>query len=102
MTLKCYQTEFKDLGTNDSIRLWLPFVLPKLKYDYDKLTNFLSTYETGSRPKGGINEDDIGEAISLGGEQIGSDGSLNLSKIPHVSFEYYETFQRAKSPMLTY
>lgn len=96
MPLKHYLTDFKDLGTNDSIRLWLPFVLPKLKYDYDKLTNFLSMYETGNRPKGGINEEDYGEAISLGGEQIGSDGSLNLSKIPYVPFEYYQTVSKGK------
>lgn len=96
MALKHYLTDFKDLGTNDSIRLWLPFVLPKLKYDYDKLTNFLSLYETGNRPKGGINDEDFGEAISLGGEQIGSDGQLNLSKIPYVPFEYYESVSKGK------
>jgi len=70
--------------------------LPKSKYKYDKINNFLIACESGCRPKGGIKEADDGEAISLGGEQIGKDGSLELSKILYVSFDFYENAAKGK------
>jgi len=96
MGLKTFIIDFAELQTKDSLRLWVPFILPKSKYKYDKINNFLASCESGSRPKGGIREEDIGEAISLGGEQIGSDGNLNLAKVPYVSFEYYENSKKGK------
>ena len=96
MPLKQFTIDFRELGKSDSIRLWLPFVLPKLKHKYDRLTNFLSTYESGSRPKGGIGGENEGEAISLGGEQINADGSVDLSKTPFVSYEFYEKSDKGK------
>lgn len=96
MPLKQFTTDFRELSKSESIRLWLPFVLPELKYKYDKLTNYLSVYESGSRPKGGIKDEDEGEAISLGGEQINIDGSVDLLKIPYVSYEFYEKADKGK------
>lgn len=96
MGLKTFTIDFSELKSKESLRLWIPFVLPKSKYKYDKINNFLSTCESGSRPKGGIKEKDEGEAISLGGEQIGKDGSLELSKIPYVSFDFYENTAKGK------
>jgi type I restriction enzyme M protein len=65
------------------------------KYDIVSLTTILSTLEAGSRPKGGITGEGYG-AISLGGEQIGSDRYLNLSKIPYVSMDFYNKASRGK------
>jgi type I restriction enzyme S subunit len=96
MGLKTFTVDFKDLNQKDSIRLWIPFVLPESKYKYEKINNILDVCESGSRPKGGISDEDEGEAISLGGEQIGADGSLNLSKIPYVSYEFYESAKKGK------
>jgi len=96
MGVKAYTVNFAKLNSRDNLRLWIPFVLPKSKYKYDKLMNFISFCESGSRPKGGIKNGDEGEAISLGAEQIGSDGSLNLSKIPYVSFDFYNNAKKGK------
>ena len=96
MGLKQFTIDFRGLSTNPNIRLWLPFKLPEIKYKYDKLISYLSVYESGSRPKGGINSEDEGEAISLGGEQINIDGSVDLSKIPYVSYEYFEKSEKGK------
>ncbi len=89
--IDCYE-----LSKNENLRLWFPFVLPKINYNYDKLSRFISVCESGSRPKGGINDQDEGEAISLGGEQINVDGSVDLSKIPYVSKEFYDKTDRGK------
>lgn len=96
MPLKQFTIDFQELGGSDGIRLWLPFVLPELRYKYDRLTNFLSTYESGNRPKGGISDEDEGEAISLGGEQINTNGTVDLSKIPYVSYEFYKKSDKGK------
>ena len=96
MGLKTFIMDFAGLRSKDSLRLWIPFILPKSNYKYDKINNFLAFCESGSRPKGGIKDEDEGEAISLGGEQIGVDGGLNLSKIPYVSFEFYENTNKGK------
>lgn len=53
------------------------------------LIDLLQTLESGSRPKGGIVPIN-GGAISLGGEQIGVDGRLDLRKIPFVPLDFYE------------
>ncbi|NMB48173.1 hypothetical protein GYA13_01855 [Candidatus Kuenenbacteria bacterium] len=96
MGLKTFSIDFAELKSKESLRLWIPFVLPESKYKYDKINNFLSTCEAGNRPKGGIKDEDEGEAISLGGEQIGKGGSLELSKIPYVSFDFYESATKGK------
>lgn len=96
MPLKQFTIDFQELKTDPNIRLWLPFRLPEIKYQYDKLINYLSVYESGSRPKGGINSEEGEEAISLGGEQINTDGSVDLSKIPYVSHEFHEKSDKGK------
>jgi restriction endonuclease S subunit len=96
MGLMSFTIDFKDLNQKDSIRLWIPFALPVSKYKYEIINNILAVCESGSRPKGGISNEDEGEAISLGGEQIGADGSLNLSKIPYVSYEFFENAKKGK------
>ena len=60
----------------------------KGKYELISLFDALDILETGKRPKGGVSGISEG-AISLGGEQIGSDGKLNLSKIPFVPLEFF-------------
>ena len=96
MALKTFTINFSELSKNDTIRLWLPFVLPKIRYKYDKINNYLDLCESGERPKGGIKEEDKGEAISLGGQQINVDGTVDLSKIPYVSYEFYENVSKGK------
>ncbi len=96
MPIKQVTIDFRELSKSENIRLWLPLVLPELKYKYDNLTNYLSVYESGSRPKGGIKDEDEGEAISLGGGQINVDGSVDLSKIPYVSYKYYRKADKGK------
>ena len=96
MGLKTFTIDFTELKLKESLRLWIPFIMIKSKHKYEKINKFLITCESGSRPKGGIKDEDYGEAISLGGEQIGKDGSLELSKIPYVSFDFYEMSAKGK------
>ncbi len=96
MGLRQFNINLNELSKNETIRLCLPFVLPKIGYKYDKLNNYLSLCESGNRPKGGIKAEDIGEALSLGGEQINVDGRVDLSKIPYVSFEFYDSANKGK------
>ena len=96
MAIKCFEIQFSELSTSDSIRLSPPFTLPEIGYKYDKISNYLAVCESGSRPKGGISNDDDGEAISVGGEQINVDGSIDLSKIPYVSYEFYNKAEKGK------
>jgi type I restriction enzyme M protein len=53
------------------------------------LSDVLSKCETGKRPKGGAGG--FSGAISIGAEQIGTDGKLNLDKIPFVPIEFYKS-----------
>jgi type I restriction enzyme S subunit len=96
MGLKTFTIDLTELSKNETIRLCLSFVLPKIRYKYDKINNYLDLCESGKRPKGGIKEKDKGEAISLGGEQINTDGTVDLSKIPYVSYEFYESTSKGK------
>lgn len=79
-----------------NIRLGAYYELPSLVFEYEPLMGFIELLEAGSRPSGGINESDEGQAISLGGEQIGTDGSLNINKIPYVPLDYYENATKGK------
>ena len=79
-----------------NIRLGAYYELPALVFGYQPLIGFIESLEAGSRPSGGINESDEGQAISLGGEQIGTDGSLNINKIPYVPMDYYENATKGK------
>ena len=79
-----------------NIRLGAYYELPELAFEYEPFMGFVELLEAGSRPSGGINESDKGQAISLGGEQIGTDGSLNINKIPYVPLDYYENATKGK------
>jgi len=79
-----------------NIRLGAYYELPTLVFEYEPFMGFIDLLEAGSRPSGGINESDEGQAISLGGEQIGADGSLNTNRIPYVPMEYYENATKGK------
>ena len=79
-----------------NIRLGAYYELPVLVFEYQPFIDFIESLEAGSRPAGGINESDEGQAISLGGEQIGTDGSLNVDKISYVPLDYYENATKGK------
>jgi type I restriction enzyme, S subunit len=96
MGLKQFHIHLNELSKNETLRLWAPLVLPKIGYQYDKINNYLSLCESGTRPKGGIKNEDAGEAISLGGDQINVDGSVDLSNIPYVSHEFYDSAIKGK------
>ena len=79
-----------------NLRLGSFYELPKAKYPFVPFTSIISHIESGSRPSGGINPQDYGQAISLGGEQIGTNGSVVKEKIPYVSNDYYESATKGK------
>jgi type I restriction enzyme S subunit len=95
MAAKRFIVNFRQLAFMPSIRLWAPLEYPKTKYPLVRIKNFISTIESGSRPKGGIVDIDEG-AISLGAEQISSEGSVDLSSMPLVPLEFYETSEKGK------
>jgi type I restriction enzyme S subunit len=96
MGLRQFEIKLDELSKNETLRLWLPYVLPTIGYKYDKFNDYIELCESGSRPKGGINEVDTEKAISLGGEQINVDGSVDLSKTPYISYEYYDSVSKGK------
>jgi type I restriction enzyme S subunit len=96
MPIKMYIIDLQEIAKDSNIRIGKPYTLPKSKYSYEKLIKFLLTYESGTRPKGGIFKYGEDEVISLGGEQIGRDGSVDLSKIPYVSYKFYKKSQKGK------
>lgn len=89
MGLKINNISLNSLSCSERIRLWLPFILPRSSYSYDKLTDFLEIYESGRRPKGGIDDRLKNQALNLGGEQIDKNGSVDLSKAPYVPMEFF-------------
>ena len=87
---------FSMFSKHSNIRLGAYYELPNLPFPYRSFWSAISSIESGSRPAGGIKDSDIGQAISLGGEQIGIDGILNVDKIPYVPMEYYESVAKGK------
>jgi type I restriction enzyme M protein len=59
------------------------------KHQFESLLNVLELIESGSRPKGGLSGLTTG-AISLGGQQIGNNGKLNLLKTPFVTIDFFK------------
>lgn len=59
------------------------------KHQFENLLNVLELIESGSRPKGGLSGLTTG-AISLGGQQIGNNGKLNLLKTPFVTIDFFK------------
>ena len=94
MGLTVHNTLLSELSGLSTIRLWAPLILPKTKYRYEKVISYLDSCESGSRPEGGIKNEDFGQALSLGCEQINVDGTVDLTKKPFVSFDFYESVNK--------
>jgi len=84
------------LSSNANLRLCFSKEAPKTSRKLVKLLDCLSLFESGSRPKGGIIylEDEEEVAISLGGEQIGKDGRIDLSNMPLIPLEFYNSVEK--------
>lgn len=92
-----YKTvELTEFSKYKSIRLASCYELPKTKFPYDSFTEFIELCESGSRPKGGISLDDYGQAVSLGGEQIGKDGYVVIEALPYVSYDFFDISTKGK------
>ena len=95
--MKTSIVKLSSLSENDNLRLCYTLAKPQTKHSLVKLINCLELYEAGSRPKGGIVYlEDENCALSLGGEQINVDGSVDLSKMPLIPFSYYESSTKGK------
>ncbi|WP_318434732.1 restriction endonuclease subunit S [Photobacterium leiognathi] len=80
------------LSNNSNLRLCLSRDAPKTSRKLVRLLDCLSLFESGKRPKGGIVYlEGENVAISLGGEQIGKDGRIDLSNAPLVPLEFFES-----------
>jgi type I restriction enzyme S subunit len=83
------------LSSNSNLRLCFSKESPKTSRKLVKLLDCLSLFESGSRPKGGIVYlEDEEVALSLGGEQIGKDGRINLTNTPLVPLEFYNITEK--------
>lgn len=85
-----------DFADYPNLRLGDHYDIPEIQYPMKPFVQFVSSCEAGSRPSGGIDSRHYGQAISLGGEQIGSNGLLNSEKIPYVSYEYYNSNSKGR------
>lgn len=92
--MRVEKTEFTKFSKYSNLRLSSNYELPKLAFPYDDFYSFLDFIESGSRPRGGIKDEDYGQALSLGGEQIDKDGTVNTEKLPYVSMDYYENAKK--------
>ncbi|SDM58619.1 restriction endonuclease subunit S [Lachnospira pectinoschiza] len=92
--MRVERTEFAKFSKYSSLRLTSNYELPKLAFPYDDFSSFLDFIESGSRPKGGIKDEDYGQALSLGGEQIDKDGIVNTEKMPYVPFDFYDNAKK--------
>ncbi|WP_066425499.1 restriction endonuclease subunit S [Anabaena sp. 4-3] len=85
------------LSSNSNLRVCFSKEAPKTSRKLVKLLDCLSLVEAGSRPKGGIVYiEDEEVAISLGGEQIGKDGRIDLTNMPVVPLYYYNSTNKGK------
>jgi type I restriction enzyme, S subunit len=89
--------KLSELSNNSNLRLCFSKEAPTTSRKLVKLLDCLSLVEAGSRPKGGIVYiEDEEVAISLGGEQIGKDGKIDLTNMPVVPFDYYNSTNKGK------
>ncbi len=89
--------KFSALSSNYNLRLCFSKEAPKTSRRLIKLLDSLSLFEAGSRPKGGVVYlEDEEVAISLGGEQIGKDGRIDLKNMPLVPLDYYNSTKKGK------
>jgi type I restriction enzyme S subunit len=63
------------------------------KWPVKPLINVLQTFESGSRPKGGVGTSTSG-VPSLGGEHLTNEGDFDFSGIKYVSEEFFEQMLR--------
>lgn len=96
MVNKVSFTEFSSFSKFSNLRMGGFYELPNCIYKYRPFNEVISLCESGSRPKGGIKDEDFGQALSLGGEQIDVDGSLNLQKTPYIPTEFFEKASKGK------
>lgn len=90
------QSTFSSFATYGNLRLGSHYELPQLKFKYMSFLDAISFCESGKRPKGGISECDYGQAVSLGGGQIGADGFVDWSDIPFISNEFFFREKRGR------
>ena len=97
MVVNSSYINFSDLADNYNLRLYNIFKNPETFQGVVRLLDCIEPVECGCRPKGGIVyfEDDY-YAISLGGEQIGKNGRVDLSNMPTVPIEYYYSTSKGK------
>jgi hypothetical protein len=98
MGVKKAIVKLSSLAENESLRICYTKEQPKVKFPLVKLINCLEIFESGNRPKGGIvyMEEDEDSALSLGGEQINVDGSVDLTKMPLIPLDFYENSNKGK------
>ncbi|ENP8394296.1 N-6 DNA methylase [Vibrio alginolyticus] len=63
------------------------------KYEFERLSKILSDLEVGSRPKGGVGKYRSG-VPSLGGEHIGTNGTLAIDSMKYVPQSFYDESSR--------
>lgn len=89
--------KLSELSSNSNLRLCFSKEAPQTSRRLVKLLDSLSLFEAGSRPKGGIVYlEDEEVAISLGGEQIGKDGRIDLKNMPLVPLDYFNSTDKGK------
>jgi len=86
-------TRFQDIAFFPNLRLGFNLIQLSSKFKTMRIIDVLSYLEAGSRPKGGVTGIFEG-AISLGGEQIGANGKVDLSNTPYVPMEFYSTVSK--------
>ncbi|MCH5155284.1 MAG: restriction endonuclease subunit S [Clostridiales bacterium] len=94
--MKIHNTNFWEFAKYHNLRLGDYYSLPILKYSYIPLSEVIDSCESGGRPVGGIRAEYCGQAISLGGEQIGSDGDLDIKKLPYIPFDFFDGQKEGK------
>lgn len=63
------------------------------RYANSSIGGFLDVLETGSRPRGGIQDGELGP-VSLGAESIQSAGIVNSRRFKRIPIEYFENMRR--------
>ena len=81
-----WETEFKETEIGEIPREW----------EVKKLGDLLRSLESGGRPKGGILAHTPNGVLSIGGENINWDGSLNLAECLRFEESFYNRLKRGR------
>jgi type I restriction enzyme S subunit len=81
-----WETEFKETEIGEIPREW----------EVKKLGDLLRSLESGSRPKGGSLAHTPNGVLSIGGENINRDGSLNLAECLRFEESFYNRLKRGR------